>query len=103
MTFKGPFQPKAFYDSVCRAGNGRHRVKEAEMYWLCLFIFRIQCTASQKLGCFPMHYPVQFEMTRAVNQHFPWQLARMFSSPTQVTFPVSLFQLITSFCLAEGK
>lgn len=67
------------------------------------FIFDIHCTASQKPGCFPMHYPVQFEMTRAVNQHFPWQLVRMFSPPIQLIFPVSLFQLITSFCLAEGK
>lgn len=67
------------------------------------FILRIQCTASQKPGCFPMHYPVQFEMTRAVNQHFPWQLVRVFSPPVRLIFPVSLFQLITSFCLAEGK
>lgn len=70
---------------------------------LYLFILHIQSTASQKPGCFPGHYPVQFEMTRAVNQHFPWQLVRMFSPPIQFLFPISLFQLITSFCLAEGK
>lgn len=67
------------------------------------FILHIQHTVSHKLGCFPVHYPVQFKMTQAVNQHFPWQLVRMFSSPTQLIFPISLFQLITSFCLAEGK
>lgn len=67
------------------------------------FILQIQCTTSQELGYFPMHYPLQFEVTHAVNHHFPWQLVRMFSPFIQLIFPISLFQLITSLSLAEGK